>query len=159
MFFIWTHGQEKLDSFLEELNRCNSYLKFTYESSKTSIPFLYLKVSLSNWDLSTDLHIKSTDRRQFLHYASSHPDHTKPSIICSQALRISRTYSNKSDFLKHLDSMRSWFEVRGYPNKLKKQEMEKVKFLKSGNVVRQRDPRKGVLLFLRTTLYLNEWVK
>ena len=55
--------------------------------------------------------------------------------------------------------MRSWFEVRGYPNKLKKQEMEKVKFLKSGNVVRQRDPRKGVLLFLRTTLYLNEWVK
>ena len=22
VFFIWTHGQEKLDSFLEELNRC-----------------------------------------------------------------------------------------------------------------------------------------
>ena len=37
VFFIWTHGQEKLDSFLEELNRCNFYLKFTYESSKTSI--------------------------------------------------------------------------------------------------------------------------
>ena len=45
VFFIWTHGQEKLHSFLEELNRCNSYLKFTYESSKTNIPFLDLKVS------------------------------------------------------------------------------------------------------------------
>ena len=23
VFFIWTHGQEKFDSFLEELKRCN----------------------------------------------------------------------------------------------------------------------------------------
>ena len=67
VFFIWTHGQEKLDSFLEELNRCNSYLKFKYKSSKTSIPFLDVKVSLPNGDLFTDLHIKSTDRHQFLH--------------------------------------------------------------------------------------------
>ena len=51
--------------------KCNSSLKFTYESSKTSIPFLDLKVSLSNGDLSTDLHIKSTDRHQFLHYIVS----------------------------------------------------------------------------------------
>ena len=43
VFLFWTHGQEKLDSFLEELNRYNSYLKFTYKSSKTSIPFLILK--------------------------------------------------------------------------------------------------------------------
>ena len=48
VFFIGTHGQEKLYSFLEEPNRCNSYLKFTYESRKTSIPFADLKVSLSN---------------------------------------------------------------------------------------------------------------
>ena len=45
VFFIWTYGQEKLDSFLEKLNRCNSSIKFTYESRKTSIPFLDLKVS------------------------------------------------------------------------------------------------------------------
>ena len=67
VFFIWTHGQEKLDSFFEELNGYNSYLKFTYEYSKTSIPFFDLKVSLSSGDLSTDLHIKSTDRHQFLY--------------------------------------------------------------------------------------------
>ena len=84
VFFIWTHGRKKLDSFLEELTRCNSYLKFTYESSKTSI--LDLKVSLSNGDLSTDLHIKSTDKQQFLRYTSYHPDHTKRSIIYSQIL-------------------------------------------------------------------------
>ena len=101
-------------------------------------------MSLSNGNLSIDLRIKSTDRHQFLHYTSSHPDHTKRSIIYSQALRISRICSNKSDFLKHLESMKSWFEVRGYPNKLIEQEIEKVKFFRNGNVLRQRDPRKGV---------------
>ena len=33
-FFTRSHGQEKLDSFFEELNRCNSCLKLTYDSSK-----------------------------------------------------------------------------------------------------------------------------
>ena len=108
MCFFFTHGQEKLDSFLEELNRCNSYLKFTYESSKTSIPFPDLKVRLTNGVLSTDLHIKSTDRHQFLNYTLSRLDHTKRSIIYSQILRISRICSNKSDVLKRLEAMKSW---------------------------------------------------
>ena len=41
--------------------------------------------------------------------------------------------------------MKSWFEIRSYPNKLIAQEMDKMKFLKNGNVVRQRDPTKGCL--------------
>ena len=40
--------------------------------------------------------------------------------------------------------MKSWFEVRGYPNKLIEQEIEKVKFFRNGNVLRQGDPRKSV---------------
>ena len=40
--------------------------------------------------------------------------------------------------------MKSLFEVRSYPNKLTEQEMEKVIFFRNGNVLRQRDPRKGV---------------
>ena len=105
-----------------------TYLKFTYESSKTSIPLLDLRVNLPSRGLSTDLHIKSTDRHQFLHYTLSHPDHTKHTIIYSQALRINRICSNKSDFLKHLGGIKSWFKVRGCPNKLIEEEMEKVNF-------------------------------
>ena len=44
-FFILSHG---IWLFLVELNRCNSHLKFACESSKKSIPFLDLKVTLSN---------------------------------------------------------------------------------------------------------------
>ena len=144
VFFIWNHGQEKLDSFLEEFNRFNPHLKFTHESSKESIHFLDLNVMISNGKLSTDLYIKSTDRHQFLHYASSHPDHTKRSIIYSQALRISRICSNKSDFLKHLENMKSWFEGRSYPKKLIEEEMKKVRFFGKGNVTRRKDAAKGV---------------
>ena len=77
------------------------------------------------------MHIKSTDRHQFLRYTSSHFDHTKRSIIYSQILRISRIRSKKTDFLEHLESMKSWFEVMLYPNKLIEQEVEKVKILKN----------------------------
>ena len=57
-------------------------------------------------------------------------------LFTIQALRISRICSNKSDFLKHLVSMKSSFEVRSYPNKLIEQEMEKVNFFRNGNVLR-----------------------
>ena len=86
VFFIWTHGEQKLNSFLEELNNYHPNIKFTHESSKENISFLDLSVSLSETKLYTDLYIKPTDRHQYLHYSSSHPDHTKKSIIYSQTL-------------------------------------------------------------------------
>ena len=58
----------------------------------------------------------------------SHPDHTEHSIVFSQALRVSRIFSKKSDFLKHLEKMKSRFLVRGYPKDLIESEMKKVKF-------------------------------
>ena len=71
MFFIWTHGEEKLTQFLNELNNFHSNLKFTYEISSCTVNFLDLNVSLRNGALHTDLYIKSTDGHQYLHYQSS----------------------------------------------------------------------------------------
>ena len=75
--------------------------------------FLDLKVKLLNDKTTTDLFVKSTDRHQFLHYTSSHPEHTRRSIVFSQALRISRICSYESDFVRHLGNMKSWFSERG----------------------------------------------
>ena len=55
VFFIWTHGEEKLKSFLEDLNKFEPYLKFTHEFSKESLPFLDLKVKLLEGKIKTDL--------------------------------------------------------------------------------------------------------
>ena len=61
-------------------------LKFTYESSKKDISFLYLKVLLNKDKLSTELHIKPTDCHQYLQYSSDHPEHTKQLTVYSQVI-------------------------------------------------------------------------
>ena len=73
VFFIWTHGEEKLALFLNDLNNYHPNSKFTHESNKEHILFLDLNVKLLGNNLSTDLYIKSTERHQYLHYTSSHP--------------------------------------------------------------------------------------
>ena len=41
-FFIWTHGEQELQTFLRSLNEFHTDIKSTYESSKESIAFLAL---------------------------------------------------------------------------------------------------------------------
>ena len=64
IFFIWTHGKEKLNKFLEDFNKFHPNLKFTHEFSEKNVTFLDLIVKLSNGNITTDLHIKPTDRHQ-----------------------------------------------------------------------------------------------
>ena len=109
IFFIWTHGEQELQTFLRSLNEFHTDIKFTYESSKESIAFLDLKVSVKNSKIITDLCVKSTDHYQYIHYLSAHPNHTKRSVVFSQTLRISRLCSYEENFIKHKTGMKSWF--------------------------------------------------
>ena len=99
IFFIWTHGEEKLIFFLDNLNKYHPNINFTHESNKKCVNFLDFAVSLLDNEVSTDLYIKPTDWHQYLHYSSSHPDHTKKSIVYSQALRLNRMI--EGDFVQH----------------------------------------------------------
>ena len=63
MFFIWPHGEEKLELFLTDLNNYNPHIKLAYEFNKEHMSFLDLKVSLCDGKLTTDLHVKPTRRR------------------------------------------------------------------------------------------------
>ena len=105
--------------------------------------FLDLNVSLSGNKLTADLYTKSTDKYQYLHYTSGHPAHTKCSIIYSQALRMSRTCSYKTDFEIHLVDMKSWFQANGYPSDLVQKEMNDVKIQAIGIKIKLRKSPKG----------------
>ena len=98
IFFLWTHGEEKLKQFLGNLNNYDPNIKFTREYSKKEIPFLDLKVCIKNGNITTDLYVRDTDRHQYLRYTSAHPYHTKTSVVFSQALRLSRLCTFKKDF-------------------------------------------------------------
>ena len=110
--------------------------------------FLDLKVSLCDGKLTTDLHVKPTDRHQYLHYTLAHPNHTKQSIVYNQTLRLSRICFYKNDFEKHLEEIKSWFRVRGYPDNLMKKEMGKVCFSKSTGSKSKSQESKGVPLVI-----------
>ena len=128
IFFIWNHGEEQLKLFMENLNQFENNIRFTYDSNKENIIFLDLNIKLDRGTLVTTINIKPTDCHQYLHFDSSHPEHTKRSIVYSQTLRVSRLCSLKPDFNEHCADMKSWFLERGYPENIIETEMKKVNF-------------------------------
>ena len=112
IFFIWIHGKEELKKFIEKFNNFTPNLRFTYESSEKIISFVDLTIAVLDRKLETTLYIKSTDRHQYLHYVSSHPEHTKRSVVFNQTLRISRLCSEENDFKSYKSRMKSWFIKR-----------------------------------------------
>ena len=49
IFFIWTHGEEKLTQFFGELNNFHCYLKFICKTSSCTVNFLDLNVNLMKY--------------------------------------------------------------------------------------------------------------
>ena len=94
-------------------------------------------MSLSGGQLTTDLHIKSTDKHQYLAYTSAHADHSKRSMVFSQALGVTRICYIKRDFERHLYNMNSWFDARSCPKHLAQNEMIKVRFNKENSNTKQ----------------------
>ena len=109
-------------------------------------------MSLFGGHLTTYLHIKYTDKHQYLYYISAHRDDTKRSNFFSQALRVSRTCYNKTDFERHLDDMKSWFQARSYTKHLAQKEISKIRFNKEDSNTKQ-SKSKGV-----TCCYISSFV-
>ena len=65
--------------------------------------------------IATKLHVKPTDNHQYLHFLAAQPNHPK---LSGQTLHKSRLCSNKCDFERNKEKMRSWFVKREYPQKL-----------------------------------------
>ena len=79
----------------------------------------------------TDLYFKETDRHQYLHYRSSHPEHIKKSILFSKALRLKRNCPFEKDFYRPFVNMKERLFARGYPEKIIKEQMKRVVFGKT----------------------------
>ena len=127
IFFIWTHGEQDPQTFLHNLNEFHTDIRFTYESSKESIAFLDLKVSVKNIKIVTGLYVKSTDHYQYLHYLSARPNHSKRLVVFSKALRSSSLCSYEENFIKH-EAKNIRFSEREYPEKLISAKVDKVKY-------------------------------
>ena len=86
---------------------------------------LMLLLYFNHGEFITNLYCKLTDGHQYLHFESCHPSHTKSSIIFSQALRMRRICSKKSDLVANVGKLKGWFKERGYPEDMVKKETKK----------------------------------
>ena len=114
VFFIWTHGEEKLCSFIEYINNYHQAIKFTTEKSRDSVSYLDVLVSRNGRALETDLYYKSTDTHQYLQRSSCHRWHVKSAIPYGQAFSIRRICSGEKKFRKRSEELVSWLVDRGY---------------------------------------------
>ena len=96
--FIRTVSESILASLLERLNNLHSNLTFTHERSREEINFLDLTFKINQGEVIIDLHCRSRDCCQYLHFESCQSSHTKYSLIFTQTLTM-RTICSKKSYL------------------------------------------------------------
>ena len=64
--FLWEHGEENLEEFIEHLNAKKNTIKFIREWSQTSINFSDVTVSPIRGKITIDLYCKPTNNHQYL---------------------------------------------------------------------------------------------
>ncbi len=130
--FLWPHGREELDRFINHLNFMGSYnggsLQFTAQISDTCNDFLDTSLYFTPaGELAFKLYSKPTDKHNYLRYDSCHPKRTKDSIPFSQFLRIRRICTELSEFDKSASLIAKHFLRRGYPRDLVEESLLKVR--------------------------------
>ena len=126
---IWTGNESDLLSFISYVNDFHPSLKFTYEISDSTLPFLDIKLMIQpgSQTIATSVHYKNTDSHSYLLYSSSHPNATKRAIPFSQFCRLKRLCSSENDFDLQATKMKQFFRERGYPEELVQQALSKAK--------------------------------
>ena len=114
IFLLWMGSEEELNEFFSHLNAFHRSIKFTMNSSATSVPFLDISISLENGFLVTDVYTKPTDSHAYLHPRSCHPRHIIKNIPYSMFLRLRRLCSKEETFKKRCEEWTGYFLSRGY---------------------------------------------
>ena len=127
IFFIWEHGEESPEKFLNKLNTSHPTIKFTTEYSKEAINFLDVNVRLVEGELMTDLFVKPTNTHQLLDPSSPLPYHCKKGILYSQALRLNRICSDIESFDKRCNDLEGCLMERGYNDKMIRKQILRVR--------------------------------
>ena len=101
---IWNGIKEELISFIGEVNKKHTTIKFGYKISTKQIVFLDSMVYRDqHHKIQTTIFRKPTDEQTYLHAQLNHPKSLKDSIPYSQALRIETICSTTSEFNQNCD--------------------------------------------------------
>ncbi|CAJ0919486.1 unnamed protein product [Ranitomeya imitator] len=116
VFCMWGDTLESLNLFFTIFNDSWPGIKVTMNIDGHSVTFLdTIVIKDSEGHLTTDLHLKLTDRNRILDYQSFHPPSVKRSIPRSQFQRVNQIVSDDARQSQRLQDMTSKFRNRGYP--------------------------------------------
>ena len=88
---------------------------FEITPSKNNINFLDTNIYINEiGQLESTIYKKPTDTCALLHRQSFHPEHTKTSVIFSQALRYRRVITKDDNLIQNLQKLRDQLLQRGY---------------------------------------------
>ena len=113
-FVVW------LNKVNENLNPYGLYIdESEIKDVGDYVPFLDIQFCFdTNGHLQTDLYVKPTDARSYLHFSSAHPRHTFSGIVYSQCLRLRRIINNQNRLAHRLNELLAAFDKSGCPEEM-----------------------------------------
>ena len=115
VFLIWNKSLISTEEIVDFMNALHSKLKFTHETSDTSLPFLDVLIIIENGRIITDIYHKPTDTKQYLDYKSCHPRSTKNNVPYCLARRICTIVTDGNLRKKRLQELKVALKNRNYP--------------------------------------------
>ena len=120
IFFLWEHGEEKLKSLIDNINKMHLTVKFTADWSKTSVNFFDATVSIAEGVMIYTLSLLQLPI-SFIIFLPSFL--LLKRYTMSQALRLNRICSNNEFFDKRCNHLEKYLLERGYIEKMVRKEI------------------------------------
>ena len=93
--------------------------EFTFKELGICVAFLDIEFCMDmDGMLFTDLHVKPTDSRSYLHFSSLHPNHVYSGIVYSQCYRLRRIIISHDVLKSRIAELCTSFVSCGYPTSL-----------------------------------------
>ncbi|XP_068115920.1 mucin-2-like [Hyperolius riggenbachi] len=117
---VWEGTTEDLYGYRDYLNGNNLGLSFTMETDNLQVHFLDLDIKVDPRDasISTTNYFKPTDRNGYLDYHSAHHKPWLKNVPFGQFKRLRRNCTNKEDYIKQSEILRTRFQEKHYPTPL-----------------------------------------
>ena len=147
---FWKGSQESFNVWMENLNEVSTEefgLSFTYELFEEDQFAQFLDINLrlefaENCIMVTDIYRKPTDANRYLQFTSHHPRHVFSSIVYSAGLRYRRLINCDITLHKRLDELALIFQNSGYPNKMVRDILGRIKIMPRILQYKERDKTK-----------------
>ena len=118
IILIWSATLEEFNTFKEHLNQVHPSIKFTFETSPTTLPYLDVNVHIEEGRAFVTPHFKKTNTFSYIRGDSYHPQSIYGAIVTGENTRILRNSSKKEGYEATMDMLKTKFKDRQFPKKV-----------------------------------------